>query len=43
MEGQEALQALATRFPRVTLEHEDLAYVPTLNTRALQRLPVVLD
>ena len=43
MEGQEALYALATRFPHMTLEREDLAYVPTLNTRALQQLPVVLD
>lgn len=43
MEGQEVLQALAVRFPNLTLETEPLAYAPTLNTRALQRLPLCFD
>lgn len=40
MEGQEVLQALAVRFPNLTLGTETLTYAPTLNTRALQRLPL---
>lgn len=43
MEGQEVMQALAVRFPNLTLGTETLAYAPTLNTRALQRLPLLLD
>ena len=42
MEGQETLQALAARRPNLTLATETLMYAPTLNTRALQRLPVSL-
>lgn len=40
MEGQETLQALAARWPNLRLTRETLAYAPTLNTRALQRLPL---
>ena len=43
MEGQETLQALAARWPNLTLATETLTYAPTLNTRALQRLPVSLQ
>jgi hypothetical protein len=42
MEGQETLQALAARWPNLTLATEALTYAPTLNTRALQRLPLSL-
>lgn len=43
MEGQEVLHALAVRFPNLRLGAETLTYAPTLNTRALQRLPLMLD
>ncbi len=43
MEGQEILKALATRCPNVALATETLTYAPTLNTRALQRLPLSLQ
>jgi hypothetical protein len=42
MEGQEALRALARRFPNLSLQTETQTYVPTLNTRTLQRLSVIL-
>lgn len=42
MEGQETLQALAARWPHLKLTTKTLAYAPTLNTRALQRLPLLL-
>ncbi|WP_218673812.1 cytochrome P450 [Candidatus Entotheonella palauensis] len=34
---------MAARWPNLTLATEDLSYAPTLNTRALQRLPLLLD
>lgn len=43
MEGQETLQALAARWPNLSLATATVAYAPTLNTRALQRLPVSWD
>ena len=42
IEGQEALRAIAARFPQLRLQTEALNDVPTLNTRALQQLPVNL-
>ncbi len=43
MEGQELLQALAARWSNLTLATDTLTYAPTLNIRALQRLPLTLQ
>ena len=40
MEGQEVFRALAERFPRFTLETNDLEYQPSLQFRSLKSLPV---
>lgn len=40
MEGQEALKALAERFPRLRLETDALAYQPSITFRSLNALPV---
>ncbi|MFQ6029018.1 MAG: cytochrome P450 [Dehalococcoidia bacterium] len=40
LEGQEAFQGLAQRFPSLHLETEDLEYQPSMNFRSLKALPV---
>ncbi|ETW98458.1 MAG: hypothetical protein ETSY1_18725 [Candidatus Entotheonella factor] len=37
------MKALAARWPNMALATEELTYAPTLNTRALQRLPLLLN
>jgi cytochrome P450 len=40
LEGQEVFKALATRFPTLQLESEDLSYQPSITFRSLKQLPV---
>ena len=40
LEGQEALTALAQRFPSLHVETEELEYQPSINFRSLTALPV---
>lgn len=40
LEGQEAFQALAERFPTLHLETETLAYVPSITFRSIKSMPV---
>lgn len=40
LEGQEAFQGLAQRFPSLRLETEELEYQPSMNFRSLKSLPV---
>jgi cytochrome P450 len=40
IEGQEVFPALATRFPRFTLETDPLEYVPAIHVRSLKALKV---
>jgi len=43
LEGQEVFKALALRFPKMRLESDRLEYEPSINFRALKRLPVSLN
>ncbi len=43
MEGEEVFRALAERFPRFTLEVDQLDYQPSLQFRSLKSLPVRWD
>ncbi len=40
LEGQEAIKALAERFPSLELETEELEYQPSITFRSLKSLPV---
>jgi cytochrome P450 len=40
LEGQEVFKALATRFPTLQLESDDLSYQPSITFRSLKQLPV---